>query len=932
MKRISLMGWLRACGVYSRLTAGLLLTLCSVSGLAATRYVAVDDKNCGGSSPCYQNLQNAVDAAADGDTLLIAKGVYQGSMMQTSSLTGYQYKQVVFVEGKGLTLKGGYVSGQWASADPENNPTIIDAQGSGRAITVLGDSSELKTITLQGLQLINGDYTGLGNAEGQSNHGCDNSSSACGGGLLAYQVSLNLIDMTLRDNVDGRAGAYPKGGGAYLWAVHAVQIKDSRFFNNTSGYEGGGLYIYEPQDDVSIENSLFDANYCWSAGCGLHYFNGDGNLSIVDSRFVANKAQNTSHTTGAGLWLAVTGPKAELKNLEIRDNDALKASGMYLRKAGDDAVDIMLQNLMVVGNSGAVGSNGAVHFDNWGGVTHLAAKHITVAGNSTPAAIHLYAYGSDSEYAFDASFSNTLISGGTYGFVGDEDTLGSFNIAYSNTLFADASIIKAFASNGNPVFSGANDIVGDPKLNDLYRLQSGSAAIDAGKDVQVSKDIDGDARPSGSAVDIGADEYRTGEDGIYRFSQSGYPVQEGGTVGVTVERIGADLGATSVRYATRHGTADASDYTAASGLLQFAAGETQKTISVVTTDDAVFEPTETIYISLSDPAAGTALGMPATATISVQDNDANPAGSLVFAASNWTVTEAAGAKVTVQVLRQGGSTGTISVDYATGDAGQGHDAGSDVDYHSTSGTLTFNDGEISKSFDVILIDDSTAENDEFIGLELSNPTGGADLGSPHNATITIEDDDGNTVELGFKGNSASVKEGDGTVTVNVELAESWNQAVTVDYASSNGSATAPGDFTAVSGSLSFAPGETSKPIVVSIVDDGAAETLENFHIDLSNASAGVVLKNSRITVSIYDQSCAAGTADFTVQAPHSYSGSFYCRASRSVKAGDLNNSHNGLVDISAGDWVMYSAPKVELKPGFRVQRGGSFSAGNGIQP
>jgi len=91
----------------------------------------------------------------------------------------------------------------------------------------------------------------------------------------------------------------------------------------------------------------------------------------------------------------------------------------------------------------------------------------------------------------------------------------------------------------------------------------------------------------------------------------------------------------------------------------------------------------------------------------------------------------------ITVLRTSSSSGEIGVDYETvnGTASAG------ADYEGASGTLIFHDGEVSKTFSVPVLDDSAAEEEKTVNLNLSNPTGGAVLGTPSRATLTIEDDD-----------------------------------------------------------------------------------------------------------------------------------------------------------------------------------------------
>ncbi|HET7288624.1 MAG TPA: CHRD domain-containing protein, partial [Pyrinomonadaceae bacterium] len=108
-----------------------------------------------------------------------------------------------------------------------------------------------------------------------------------------------------------------------------------------------------------------------------------------------------------------------------------------------------------------------------------------------------------------------------------------------------------------------------------------------------------------------------------QFNATSYVVSEGGGgVTVAVTRIGNTSNAVTINYATNNGTAVApTDFTNASGSLQFAAGETVKQFVVPIVDDAVVERTETINLVLSGPGTGALEGSPFTSTISILDND-----------------------------------------------------------------------------------------------------------------------------------------------------------------------------------------------------------------------------------------------------------------------------------------------------------------------
>ena len=111
----------------------------------------------------------------------------------------------------------------------------------------------------------------------------------------------------------------------------------------------------------------------------------------------------------------------------------------------------------------------------------------------------------------------------------------------------------------------------------------------------------------------------------------------------------------------------------------------------------------------------------------------NP-GRLAFSQPTYNVRENV-LTATITVARSGGSDGAVSANYSTfnGTATAGSD------YLSTSGRLNFADGETRKTFTISIRDDNVVEGNETVNLLLSNPRGGADLGTQNTATLTIVD-------------------------------------------------------------------------------------------------------------------------------------------------------------------------------------------------
>jgi hypothetical protein len=169
----------------------------------------------------------------------------------------------------------------------------------------------------------------------------------------------------------------------------------------------------------------------------------------------------------------------------------------------------------------------------------------------------------------------------------------------------------------------------------------------------------------------------------------------------------------TVNYQTADGTATAgSDYTATSGTLTFAPGETTKAINVPILDDAILEGSETFNVDLSNPTNATILDDQGEGTI--LDNDTQPTIDI----DDVAVNESDGIAVFTVSLSDP-SVVPVTVDYQT--ANGTATAGSD--YTATSGTLTFNPGDpLTKTISVPIIDDLYYESSETFNVNLSNPT------------------------------------------------------------------------------------------------------------------------------------------------------------------------------------------------------------------
>ncbi len=123
-------------------------------------------------------------------------------------------------------------------------------------------------------------------------------------------------------------------------------------------------------------------------------------------------------------------------------------------------------------------------------------------------------------------------------------------------------------------------------------------------------------------------------------------------------------------------------------------------------------------------------------------------------------------------------------------------------------------------------------------MNLSNPTNATIAGAGFGLG-TITDDDARTVTIG-NNTFTEVDAGLTNVSFTVTLSASSGNTITVNYATADGSATAPSDYVSVSGTVTFNPGETTKTIVVQIAGDFVNEPNETYSVNLSNPTNATI--------------------------------------------------------------------------------------------
>ena len=345
---------------------------------------------------------------------------------------------------------------------------------------------------------------------------------------------------------------------------------------------------------------------------------------------------------------------------------------------------------------------------------------------------------------------------------------------------------------------------------------------------------------------------------IFQFDSDTYQVAEDSVkMTITVTRTGNTAGSASVRYGTKDGTASQpGDYTAATGLLEFGPGELSRTFDVFIVDDPTPELNETIELTLSDPS-NALLGAPSSAVLTILDNDV-PTLSIEDPPA---VTEGnSGLKswpITLKLSSPSAKQVRVECDPADGSAKTPDDYLAD-----TSLVVFFDPGQVSKTIEVWIKGDMLDEDDERFFLNLSNPVNAA-IVMPQ-ATITILDDDP-APTLSVNDPPAVVEGNSGTtsLTFTVSLSSPSGRPVTVQYQTADGSATASADYTAVAPTtVTFDPGQTSKPVIVQIKGDLIDEDNEQFHLILSNPT-NATMADSQGIGTITDDDTAGITVDPT---------------------------------------------------------------------
>jgi uncharacterized delta-60 repeat protein/uncharacterized repeat protein (TIGR01451 family) len=446
-----------------------------------------------------------------------------------------------------------------------------------------------------------------------------------------------------------------------------------------------------------------------------------------------------------------------------------------------------------------------------------------------------------------------------------------------------------------------------------------------------------------------------------------YFVSENATNAViTVIRTNGSVGQVTIQYATVPGTGpqgalpgNTNDYISETGTLIFPSGQTNASFLVPIVNNFVVRPDRTLGLILYNATGGAIVGANSNATLTIINDNFLP-GMLSFSSTNYVTNQNAGA-ATISVVRLGGSQGTETIAFATSNGS----ATNGTDYVGTNGILTWNSGDTApKTFTIPILNSGLVNSNTTVILTLSNATVNGFLNTnaiqpPTNAVLTII----NQNHYGSPTLSAPayfVNENAGYVVITVNRLGGDSQAITVDYATSDGTALAFTDYIPVSGTLTFTNGQFSESFAVPIINNNPqTNNFFSFNVNLRNPTpssgpvGGVALGNpSTAPVTIIANQVndePPGGLDTTFDPDAAFNATVYALALQTngsiIAGGDFTSANNialnriarlnadGTLDIkfsSSVDGANNSVRAITVQTDGQILVSGLFTTFNGV--
>jgi parallel beta-helix repeat protein len=328
--------------------------------------------DCGGVSPCYSTIQEAVNASTNHDEIRVAQGTYS-DVSTAKGITA-----VVWIVNKKLTITGGYAIADWSTSDPAANPTVIDPRQSGVGIYINYQADiGIGEVVIDGFSITGGNAT-------KSGAGTDS-----GGGLFIEHTT--HVRVTVR-NSKIYANVAEDGSGGGIWNFHSDNMKvvDCEIYDN----QGHGVATSGSDNTAVINNTVRN-----NVGYGIAVFTDYGGrteirgnrvfghpnsgirLNSVKGGSVTDNVVTDNQTGGGGGGLDLSISAVVVSNNVIRNNSA-EIQGGGINCGPNNAI----KNNLIESNAAtlAIGNGGGgLYVDAGSGGSVLVADNQVIA-NTTP--------------------------------------------------------------------------------------------------------------------------------------------------------------------------------------------------------------------------------------------------------------------------------------------------------------------------------------------------------------------------------------------------------------------------------------------------------------------------------------------------------------------------------------------------------------------
>ncbi|MBU6409140.1 MAG: hypothetical protein KGR98_02015, partial [Verrucomicrobia bacterium] len=355
-----------------------------------------------------------------------------------------------------------------------------------------------------------------------------------------------------------------------------------------------------------------------------------------------------------------------------------------------------------------------------------------------------------------------------------------------------------------------------------------------------------------------------------------YVDENAGSITLNVIRLNGSSDQASFSYQTMDGTAVAyENYTPESGTLTFGVGQTNQTITIPILDDHVVDSPLNFSVALSNPTGGATLTAPSTANVTIINTDEG----LIFAQATNVVSETA-SFATLNVLRLGSTSNSVSVNYATANG----TALAGVNYVSSSGTLNFPDGAANVPISVPLIHDANVTGNLYFTVALSSPTSPAALGNPSTAVVDEIDAEAG---VSFTNSDLTVPKNIGIAAIPVVATSTNLEPFSVSYFTQDGTALSNVNYLAQSGTLLFSNGVSTNLINIPIIN--------NTRVDTASYAFNLVLTNATPPASVINPGAATVTIKES-NAGLAFSQSIYTALKQTNVVATINVFRTGVTD------------------------------------